>query len=300
MFRNDPQRLSISVLISTLFEALSLLETAALLRVFPLGASTTVAGFGPACRLFDGFLTLIALHFPPLTADELEQLFFAPRTDGFLRPFGRYPETSFATMGAAWMRRVLFTLNFAKAHRTCRHEEALKVWLENRSVFWNAPTGTARLFHVKITRPNTKSVGVMVHVLASCAAHGVFSSSRRSASLEQDAVDDTVFARAGRDAHSAFVRLDDGTLDQDVSSNVVGVGSVLNHAVNGAQGRLPVLRVVDAHLVGGHHADHGVATGFAVDLPLGFANEGELLLSGNFGRSLAACLNLASTGWFAS
>lgn len=128
----------------------------------------------------------------------------------------------------------------------------------------------------------------------------MLSSSRRSTSLEEDTVDDAIFAGAGRDSDTAFVRLDDGALDEDVSTNVVGVGCVLNHAVDGTQGRFSGLWVVDADLVGGHDADHDVATGLAVDFALGLANEGELLLRGDFGGSLAACLNLSSTGWFAS
>jgi hypothetical protein len=70
--------------------------------------------------------------------------------------------------------------------------------------------------------------------------------------------------------------------------------------VDGTKGGLSVLGVVDADLVSGHDANHGVATGLSVDLSLGFTNEGELLLSGNFCGTLAASLNLASTGWFAS
>ena len=105
----------------------------------------------------------------------------------------------------------------------------------------------------------------MVHGLASWAGDDLLSSSRRSRSLEKNTVDDAVFTGAGRNANTAFVRLDDGALDEDVSTNVVGVGCVLDHAVDGTKGRLPGLWVVDADLVGSHHANHGVATGLAVD-----------------------------------
>ena len=70
---------------SAVLEALALLETASLLCIFALRARPSVARLGPACRFLNGGLTLIALHFPPLTTDELEQLVLAPCPDGFLR-----------------------------------------------------------------------------------------------------------------------------------------------------------------------------------------------------------------------
>ena len=120
------------------------------------------------------------------------------------------------------------------------------------------------------------------------------------ASLNEHAVDDAVFSWTGGDLHSTLVGFDDCALDEDVSSNVVGVRSVFDHVVNGSKGGLSILGVVDADLVSGHHTNHGVAPGLSVDLSLGFANESELLLGGYFCGTLAASLNLASTGWFAS
>tara|TARA_Y100000766_G_scaffold157886_1_gene135699 strand:+ start:1508 stop:1762 length:255 start_codon:yes stop_codon:yes gene_type:complete len=70
----------------TFFEALTLLETAALLRVFPLGTRSSVARFWASSRFLHGCLALVSLHFTPLTTDELEQLFLASRPDGFLGP----------------------------------------------------------------------------------------------------------------------------------------------------------------------------------------------------------------------
>ena len=137
MFRNDPQRLSISVLNSTVLEALSLLETAALLGVFALRTSTTVPCFGSAGGLLDGLLALIALHFAPLATNELEHLLFAPRTDGFLGALGRNPKAALSSMWAAWVGDVLFTLDFAQADGARRHEQAFEVWLEDGSVLWN-------------------------------------------------------------------------------------------------------------------------------------------------------------------
>ena len=114
MFRNDPQRLSISVLNSTVLEALSLLETAALLGVFALRTSTPVTRFRPTSGLLDGLLALIALHFAPLTANELEHLLFASRTDGFLGALGGNPQAALPSVWTAWVGDVLFALDFAQ------------------------------------------------------------------------------------------------------------------------------------------------------------------------------------------
>ena len=131
MFRNDPQRLSISVLNSTVLEALSLLETAALLCVFALRTSTTVSRFGSAGGLLDGLLALIALHFAPLTPNELEHLLFASRADGFLGALGGNPQTALPSVWTTWVRDVLFALDFAQANGARRHKQAFEVWLED-------------------------------------------------------------------------------------------------------------------------------------------------------------------------
>lgn len=115
------------------------------------------------------------------------------------------------------------------------------------------------------------------------------------ASLEENAVDNAVFSRAGCDSDVAFVGFNNRTFDQDVSANVVGVGSILDHVVDVAENGFSGFWIVNADLVSSHHTDHGVATGLAVDLALGFSNEGELLLSGDFSCSLTARLYLSST-----
>jgi len=122
----------------------------------------------------------------------------------------------------------------------------------------------------------------------------------RQPSVKQNAVNNAVLAGAGGDADTALVGLDDSALHEDVTTNVVGVRSILDNTVDGAEGRLARGGVVDADLVGGHDTNHGVTTGFSVDLALGGAHESELLLGGNFRGALAAGLNLATTGWFAS
>lgn len=101
MFRNDRQRLSISVLNSTVFETFSLLETASLLCVFPLRTSTTIPGFWSTGGLLHRFLTLVSLHFTPLAANELQHLFLTSGADGFLGPFGRDPESAFPSVRAS-------------------------------------------------------------------------------------------------------------------------------------------------------------------------------------------------------
>jgi len=175
MFRNDPQRLSISVLISAVLETLSFLETAPLLRIFPLGSSPAVPGFGPAGGLLDGLLALVSLHLTPLTADELQDLFLASCANGFLCTLGRDPKATFTTVRATRVGGVFLALDFSQPYGTGCHEQSLEIRLQNGSVLWYAPARAPRTFHVKITRPNTESVGVVVHGLASSAGHGVFS-----------------------------------------------------------------------------------------------------------------------------
>lgn len=137
MFKNHRQRLSISVLKSTVFETLTLFETASLLCVFPLGTSTSVACFGTAGGLFDSFLTLIPLHFTPLPTDELQHLFFASGADGFLGSFRRNPKPTFLAVWTAGVRDVFLSLDFPKPNGTSRHEKALEVWLQDGGILWN-------------------------------------------------------------------------------------------------------------------------------------------------------------------
>ena len=64
-------------------------------------------------------------------------------------------------------------------------------------------------------------------------------------SLDEDAIDDAIFSRAGSNLDSTLVGFDDCTLDEDVSSDVVWIGFILNHIVNGAKGGLTRLWIVD-------------------------------------------------------
>ena len=100
----------------------------------------------------------------------------------------------------------------------------------------------------------------------------------KGCSLEENAVDDAVLTRSGRDFDVAFTGFDDCTLDEDVSSNVVWIGFILDDVDDVSVDRLTGLWIVDRDLVGSHDTNHGVATGFAVDLASRFANESELLL----------------------
>ena len=52
------------------------------------------------------------------------------------------------------------------------------------------------------------------------------------------AVDDAVLTGTGGDANTSFVGLNNSALDEDVSSDIVGIGGVFNHVVNGAERRL--------------------------------------------------------------
>jgi hypothetical protein len=93
--------------------------------------------------LFDSFLALVALHFTPLAADELENLFFAPCPDGFLGSLGRYPEAAFSSVRATRVRDVLLPFDFAQTHSTCRHEQAFEVGFEDGGILRNTATRTA-------------------------------------------------------------------------------------------------------------------------------------------------------------
>ena len=64
-------------------------------------------------------------------------------------------------------------------------------------------------------------------------------------SLDEDAVDDAIFSWTGSDLHSTLVGFDDCALDEDVSTDVVWIGFILNHIVNGTEGGLARLWIVD-------------------------------------------------------
>lgn len=65
------------------------------------------------------------------------------------------------------------------------------------------------------------------------------------ASLDENAVDNAVLTRTGSDLDSTLVGFDDCALDEDVSSDVVGVGFVLDHIVYDSEGGLACLWIVD-------------------------------------------------------
>ena len=139
MFKKTSQRLSNSVLVSTLFETLPLLETATLLGVFSLRTRSAVAGFGPTgCGLFSR-LTLASLHFTPLPANELQEFFFGTGPNGLFGTSCGDPKPPFPAVRTAWVRCVFFPLYFAKSDRSCRHEQTFQVRLEHRGVFGYPP-----------------------------------------------------------------------------------------------------------------------------------------------------------------
>jgi hypothetical protein len=110
-----------------------------------------------------------------LATDELEELFFASRTDGFLGSLGRHPKPTFTTVRAAGMRDTFFALDLSKPDFPCRHEQTFEVGFDDGSVLWNPSTCTSRGFHVKIPRPHAKTVWVVVHGIASRGADAVVS-----------------------------------------------------------------------------------------------------------------------------
>ena len=61
------------------------------------------------------------------------------------------------------MRDVLISFDFSKTDATSSGEQPLKVRLEYARIFRNSPSAPSRGFQVKIARPNTQSVGVVVH-----------------------------------------------------------------------------------------------------------------------------------------
>ena len=98
-------------------------------------------------------------------------------------------------------------------------------------------------------------------------------------SLKENAVDDSVLPRSGRNLDVAFTGFDNCTLHEDVSSDVVWIGFVLNHVDDVSVDGLTGLWIVNRDLVGSHDTNHGVAASLAVDLASSLTDESELLLS---------------------
>jgi|TARA_B110000263_G_scaffold229673_1_gene223619 hypothetical protein len=111
---------------------------------------------------------------------------------------------------------------------------------------------------------------------------------------EKNTVDDTIMTWAASDSNLSHIGINDCTLCENISSDVVRVGWALYNSLDCGDLSLASFWIVNANFVCRKDTNKIVATGFAVDLPLYFSNQSELLLTADFCPSLATSLNSAT------